>query len=275
MINPHAIVGLSVSGKVITYTKNDGTTGTINTQDTNTIYSAGTGISLSGTTFSNSGVRSITTGTANGTISVNTNGTAADVAVKGLGSLAYSSATYAGGTAVTLNGASKAGSTASFFAPTTVGTSGQFLKSNGSGAPTWTSISVAGLTHIGISQPTSSDYVLWVDTDEEALQMISKTEAEQMNTATQNLIKNHLKYKTFSIGTGNWSGSGPYTYTMTATGITANSAILNLTLDATSQTYQKAQLDWETKANQIVLSTATKPTGTISGYLIAADVAVI
>ena len=38
--------------KTITYTKGDGTTGTITTQDTNTTYSAGTGISLSGTTFS-------------------------------------------------------------------------------------------------------------------------------------------------------------------------------------------------------------------------------
>lgn len=63
------------------------------TTDTNTTYSAGTGISLSGTTFSNSGVRSITTGTSNGTISVNTNGTSADVAVKGLGSAAYTNST--------------------------------------------------------------------------------------------------------------------------------------------------------------------------------------
>lgn len=45
--------------------------------------------------------------------------------------------TYAGGTAVTLNGTSKAGSTASFYAPLTAGTSGYILKSNGSGAPTW------------------------------------------------------------------------------------------------------------------------------------------
>ena len=59
----------------------------------NTTYSAGTGISLSGTTFSNSGVRSITTGGSNGTISVNTNGTSADVAVKGLGSAAYTAST--------------------------------------------------------------------------------------------------------------------------------------------------------------------------------------
>lgn len=64
--------------------------------DTNTTYSAGTGISLSGTTFSNSGVRSISTGSTNGTISVNTNGTSAEVAVNGLGSAAYTaSSAYA------------------------------------------------------------------------------------------------------------------------------------------------------------------------------------
>ena len=45
--------------------------------------------------------------------------------------------TYAGGTAVTLNGTSKAATTASFYAPTGAGTSGQVLKSNGSGAPSW------------------------------------------------------------------------------------------------------------------------------------------
>lgn len=48
---------------------------------------------------------------------------------------------YAGGTAVTLNNSSKAASTASFYAPTSSGTSGQILKSNGSTAPTWMNIS--------------------------------------------------------------------------------------------------------------------------------------
>lgn len=59
--------------------------------DNNTTYSAGTGISITGTanTITNTGVRSITSGTANGTISVNTNGTTANVEVKGLGSAAY------------------------------------------------------------------------------------------------------------------------------------------------------------------------------------------
>ena len=45
--------------------------------------------------------------------------------------------TYAGGTKVTLNGTDKGASDASFYAPTSVGTSGQYLKSSGSGAPTW------------------------------------------------------------------------------------------------------------------------------------------
>lgn len=60
---------------------------------------AGTGISVSGdatndkVTITNSGVRSIATGSSNGTISVNTNGTSANVAVKGLGSAAYTAST--------------------------------------------------------------------------------------------------------------------------------------------------------------------------------------
>lgn len=54
----------------------------------------GTGIGISSGVISNSGVRSIATGTTNGTISVNTNGTTANVAVKGLGSNAYTSTAY-------------------------------------------------------------------------------------------------------------------------------------------------------------------------------------
>lgn len=59
--------------------------------DNDTKYAAGTGIALNGTTFSNSGVRSVVTGTTNGTIIVNTNGTTAAVPVKGLGNAAYTS----------------------------------------------------------------------------------------------------------------------------------------------------------------------------------------
>ena len=45
---------------------------------------------------------------------------------------------YAGGTAITLNGTSKAASTASFYAPTSSGTAGYILKSRGANvAPSW------------------------------------------------------------------------------------------------------------------------------------------
>lgn len=58
---------------------------------------SGTGIGFTNNSGSlqiyNSGVRSIATGTTNGTISVNTNGTSANVAVKGLGSAAYTAST--------------------------------------------------------------------------------------------------------------------------------------------------------------------------------------
>ena len=54
---------------------------TIGSTDTNTTYSAGTGISLSGTTFSNSGVRSITAGSTANVLSVNTNGTTSSIAI--------------------------------------------------------------------------------------------------------------------------------------------------------------------------------------------------
>lgn len=48
---------------------------------------------------------------------------------------------YAGGTNVTLNGTSKSATTASFYAPTTAGSSGQFLKSAGANAsPTWVNL---------------------------------------------------------------------------------------------------------------------------------------
>ena len=57
----------------------------------------------------------------------------------GLGNVANE--TYAGGTAVTLNGFSKAKSTASFYAPTSAGTVGYFLKSQGAGdAPIWSAL---------------------------------------------------------------------------------------------------------------------------------------
>lgn len=81
-----------VSGDNVTITPDENSDKiTISSINTDTTYSPGAGISLDGNTFSNSGVRSIATGGTNGTISVNTNGTSTEVAIKGLGSAAYTS----------------------------------------------------------------------------------------------------------------------------------------------------------------------------------------
>lgn len=88
------LVPAPAAGKQASYLRGDGTWAV----PTNTTYSPGTGISISGTTISNSGVRSVATGGSNGTISVNTNGSSANVAVKGLASAAYQAVQTAAGT---------------------------------------------------------------------------------------------------------------------------------------------------------------------------------
>ena len=73
-----------------------------------------------------------------GDTSKNTGSTTKPIYLKA--GVATEGSTYAGGTKVTLNGAAKGGSTASFYAPTEAGTSGQVLQSDGSGAPKWVNI---------------------------------------------------------------------------------------------------------------------------------------
>ena len=57
------------------------------------------------------------------------------------GGIPTASSTYAGGTKVTLNGTAKGGNTASFYAPTSAGTSGQLLAST-AGTPAWKTVSI-------------------------------------------------------------------------------------------------------------------------------------
>ena len=103
------IKSLAVSGRTITYTKGDNTTGTLTTQDTT--YDAGTTALLTAGTDTtnrvwpakqiadyvtgkvgavNTGVMTVATGSANGTIAVN----GSDVAVKGLAGAAYRADNY-------------------------------------------------------------------------------------------------------------------------------------------------------------------------------------
>jgi hypothetical protein len=72
-----SVKDLSINGKDITITKSNGTTSTLNTQDT--VYIAGTGISISSDIITNTGVTSIngSTGAVTG-FTKSVNGTAAD-----------------------------------------------------------------------------------------------------------------------------------------------------------------------------------------------------
>lgn len=88
----HGLVPAPESSQRGQYLRGDGTWST----PTDTTYSAGAGISISGAQISNAGVRAVGSGTTNGTISVNAGGTTTDIAVKGLGSSAYTdSSAYA------------------------------------------------------------------------------------------------------------------------------------------------------------------------------------
>ena len=88
-------------------------------------------------------------------------GDAAATDIVTFGSNAFNSDTYAGGTAVTLNGTSKAKNTASFYAPTSAGTAGQYLKSTG-GAPAWEDFAIP---YIEWSGGTSEGPKLQIFTD--------------------------------------------------------------------------------------------------------------
>ena len=219
----NAITGLSVSGKVITYTKGDGTTGTITTQDTdtkythpttsgnkhipsggasgqilrwsadgtavwgednNTTYSAGTGISFSGTTINNSGVRGVSTGSTNGTISVNTNGTSADVAVKGLGSAAYTASTA-------YDAAGKADAALTNAKSYTDAEITEWVGDK----KVSEQIAAANMIYVGPNMPTDSNIKVWINTAEEGAGVIPVL--PRVSTITLNI--------------GNWTGAAaPY-----------------------------------------------------------------
>lgn len=71
---------------------------------TDTQYTGSDGVALTGTNFTNSGVRSVATGTTAGTVAVNTNGTTTDVAVNGFGDKQTKPATVANGQVLTYIG---------------------------------------------------------------------------------------------------------------------------------------------------------------------------
>lgn len=73
-----------------------------------------------------------------------------------------------------------------------------------------------------------------------------------------------------SIAAAAWSGSGPYTATITDSSVTEKTDC-RFELDATLD-YLSADISWETSAGVVTLTTASVPTGTLAGTLILMEV---
>ena len=174
-INTTYIKGLSVSGRTITYTKGNGTTGTITTQDTNTTYSTGTA--------STSGLTKLYTGTGTATDGTMTQA-AINTALSGKADSShthnYAGSSSAGGaansantlaTARTINGTSFNGSanitTANWGTARiiTIGSTGKSV--NGSGSVSWTlrEIGAAPASHTHDTLTHNSSYYVKLQKD--------------------------------------------------------------------------------------------------------------
>lgn len=80
-----------------------------------------------------------------------------------------------------------------------------------------------------------------------------------------------IRSLTFSIAVSAWAGAGPYTYTITDSGVTANTWC-EFELTSAVHALLTADIAWTTSAGQIALSTQAKPAGTLSGRIIMMEV---
>ena len=95
-----------------------------------------------------------------------------------------------------------------------------------------------------------------------------------MPTAAQvgAMARDAVRRIAFSLPVAAWSGSGPYTAAINDSAITAATEILDFVASGATRYNQPPTIEWETSAGKMTLSTATKPSGAIEGYMILAEV---
>ena len=81
-----------------------------------------------------------------------------------------------------------------------------------------------------------------------------------------------LRKLSFNLPVSSWAGSGPYTASISDSSITAKTAVVEFVSAEATQLNQVAAIDWETVAGHMMLSTTAKPTGTLDGYMMIAEV---
>lgn len=145
--------------------------------------------------------------------------------------------TYAGGTAVTLNTTSKAASTASFYAPTSAGTSGQIIKFPASGStPIW-----------------SSDYVASVGGKSGAITLDTTTTTAK---AVKFAIDSNGKITGSVQGLGTAATTDASAYATSTQGATADSALQGVSIAGTSLTKSSNSISAATLKSNLGLGSA-------------------
>ncbi len=74
-----------------------------------------------------------------------------------------------------------------------------------------------------------------------------------------------------SLAASSWTGSGPYTATISRGDVTAKTWV-DFQLTAASLANYSAAIGWETSAGRITLTTAVRPVGTLAGTLVLMEV---
>lgn len=247
-----------------------------------TTYTGSDGISLSGTTFTNSGVRSIATGTTNGTISVNTNGTSADVAVKGLGSMAYDSGSY-----LPLSGGAMTGSITSSvnksISLSRSGSSDECFVAHAKRTDTTHEIQFgigSGGTNRGIWDSKKGDWILYRDADGNAYLQSNGTNSKEFKVdttgygylATAPIRDNTMKVATTAFVWANAarhiSAATTIYVSSTAAGNASGSSAANAMSISDFQVYvAAARINYSTSSltNSRTLTVCFVPTGTSYG----------
>ena len=249
-INTTYIKGLSVSGRTITYTKGDGTTGTITTQDTNTTYGDATtsahglmtaadksklnGIAANANNYSHptsSGNKHIPSGGSSGQIlrwsadgtavwgnDNNTTYNAATTSAAGL--MSASDKSKLDGIASGANKYSHPGYTAR--------SSGLYkITVDGSGhVSAVTAVAKADITALGIP---ASDTNTWRGiqnnlTSDSTSDSLSAAQGKALKSLVDAKVAKSSKVST-TIKASSWSGSGPYTNTISVSGVTTSNNV--------------------------------------------------
>lgn len=227
------VKSVSISGRTVTITKGNGSSETQTTQDTT--YTSGAGLTLSGTQFINTGVRSLVAGSTADKLVVNTNGTSATITINNVANATKATVDSAGNTITT-----------TYF---------KIAGGNISGATAFNNANTAdSAMKIRRGTGTSEQVAHYVD---DSIYHIDYT-----NDETANVVKFTLK----NTDTENSDGSGANTSTVTIAGSSAGSVVTANTFVGTfSGTSTKALQDGN---GAVIASTYLKLAGgTMTGTI--------